>query len=241
MWTELCDLISKNPNKIFTLNVEPIIRQGIQRYSDQVGVLWLSLAEYYNRKPNFERVCFIIAFHLLQARDIYEEAMLKVTTVRDFTRVFDAYAKFMERLTSKKLELLQNAKSSEIDVLEFELELFMNRYNHLLERRPLLLNSVLLRQNPNNVREWLNRVQLYEGFLDLQLEAFEKAVKVVDPKQQTGNLCDLWIHVAELLERQDNPSGAKAIFERAVEVPYNKVDELAKVWCKYAEFELLHV
>jgi pre-mRNA-splicing factor SYF1 len=49
-------MISKNPNKIFTINVESVIRQGIQRYSDQVGVLWLALAEYYLRKPNFERV-----------------------------------------------------------------------------------------------------------------------------------------------------------------------------------------
>lgn len=32
-----------------------------------------------------------------------------------------------------------------------------------MDRRPLLLNSVLLRQNPHNAYEWLNRVQLYEG------------------------------------------------------------------------------
>jgi pre-mRNA-splicing factor SYF1 len=40
------------------LPVEPIVRQGIARYSDQVGVLWLALAEYYIRTPNFERVFF---------------------------------------------------------------------------------------------------------------------------------------------------------------------------------------
>lgn len=32
-----------------------------------------------------------------------------------------------------------------------------------MERRMLLLNSVLLRQNPHNVQEWHKRVQLYEG------------------------------------------------------------------------------
>lgn len=56
IWTELCDLISKNPNKIYSLQVEPIIRQGISRYTDQVGILWLALAEYYIRTPNFEKV-----------------------------------------------------------------------------------------------------------------------------------------------------------------------------------------
>lgn len=34
-----------------------------------------------------------------------------------------------------------------------------------MERRLLLLNSVLLRQNPHNVSEWHKRVKLYEGQL----------------------------------------------------------------------------
>jgi len=55
----MCELISKNPNKIFTLQVDPIIRQGIQRYTDEVGVLWLALAEYYIRTPNYEKVGFL--------------------------------------------------------------------------------------------------------------------------------------------------------------------------------------
>lgn len=32
-----------------------------------------------------------------------------------------------------------------------------------MQRRPLLLNSVMLRQNPHNVLEWQKRVTLYEG------------------------------------------------------------------------------
>ena len=38
LWNELCDIISKNPDKVTSLKVEPIIRQGIKRYSDQVGL-----------------------------------------------------------------------------------------------------------------------------------------------------------------------------------------------------------
>lgn len=36
------------------------------------------------------------------------------------------------------------------------------RLEFLMDRRPLLLNRVLLRQNPHNVQEWLKRVKLYE-------------------------------------------------------------------------------
>jgi hypothetical protein len=46
---------------------------------------------------------------------------------------------------------------------DIDLELLLARFEHLIERRPLLLNSVLLRQNPHNVQEWHNRVLLYEG------------------------------------------------------------------------------
>lgn len=46
---------------------------------------------------------------------------------------------------------------------DIDLELRLARFEHLMERRLLLLNSVLLRQNPHNVQEWHKRVMLYEG------------------------------------------------------------------------------
>jgi pre-mRNA-splicing factor SYF1 len=94
LWHELCELLSKNPTKIKTIKVEPILRQGIQRYVDQVGQLWNSLASYYIGLGNFER-----------ARDIYEEGLAKVMTVRDFTQIFDAYSQFEETLISNLMDL----------------------------------------------------------------------------------------------------------------------------------------
>lgn len=46
---------------------------------------------------------------------------------------------------------------------DVDLELRLARFEQLIARRPLLLNSVLLRQNPHNVHEWHKRVKLYEG------------------------------------------------------------------------------
>lgn len=42
-----------------------------------------------------------------------------------------------------------------------EVELAIALSEHLTSRRPLLLNRVLLRQNPHNVGEWIKRSQLY--------------------------------------------------------------------------------
>jgi len=43
-----------------------------------------------------------------------------------------------------------------------ELDIRMARFGDLMDRRPFLVNDVLLRQNPNNVHEWQKRVALYE-------------------------------------------------------------------------------
>ncbi|CAF4457338.1 unnamed protein product, partial [Adineta steineri] len=56
LWNELCELVSKNPTKIKSVPVEPIIRQGILKYKDQVGQLWTSLADFYIRSGCFEKV-----------------------------------------------------------------------------------------------------------------------------------------------------------------------------------------
>ena len=38
LWNELCDMISRNPTKIQSLNVDAIIRSGLRRYTDQVAI-----------------------------------------------------------------------------------------------------------------------------------------------------------------------------------------------------------
>lgn len=228
LWTELCELISKNPNKVHSLNVDSIIRQGIQRYSDQVGILWCALAEYYIRAAHFEK-----------ARDVYEEAIISVKTVRDFTQIFDAYAKFAERATAAKMDEIDKEEGVD-ENQQLDLELLFARFEHLMDRRPLLLNSVLLRQNPHNAHEWLNRVQLYEGNKKKQIETYEEAVRTVQPKLQTGKLSNIWISFAKFYEQEKQLDDARLIFEKGLEPAYVKVDDLASVWCEYAEFELRH-
>jgi pentatricopeptide repeat protein len=73
-------LIAKNPDKIKSMDVDAVIRGGIRRFSHEVGNLWTSLADYYIRLGHFEK-----------ARDIYEEGINMVSTVRDFSLIFDAY------------------------------------------------------------------------------------------------------------------------------------------------------
>ena len=63
-----------------------LIRHALRRYTDEVGKLWICLADYYIRQGLFG-----------SARDVFEEAVsVGVTTARDFGIVFNAYMKFEE-------------------------------------------------------------------------------------------------------------------------------------------------
>ena len=53
---ELTEMCSKHAPKITSIKVEPIIRSGIQRFTDQTGKLWVLLADYYIRLGQFELV-----------------------------------------------------------------------------------------------------------------------------------------------------------------------------------------
>ncbi len=48
-------------SQISSLKVEPIIRGGLRRFTDMIGQLWCSLADYYIRAGHFEKVALKLA------------------------------------------------------------------------------------------------------------------------------------------------------------------------------------
>ncbi|XP_054157730.1 pre-mRNA-splicing factor syf1 homolog [Oppia nitens] len=224
LWTELSELICKNPDKVHSLNVNAIIREGIKRYADEQGILWISLAEYYIRSGLFEK-----------SRDIYEEALLSVTTIKDFSQVFDAYAQSEEQLIKATMDMTNLSDDDDID-----LELRIARYEDLIDRRPLLLNSVALRQNPHNVDEWHKRVGLLESKPEQVVEVYTEAVQTVDPKLAVGKVHTLWINFGKFYDQNGQLEDARVIFEKATTAAFTKVDDLAAVWCEWVEMELRH-
>jgi pentatricopeptide repeat protein len=80
LWTDLLKLITRNPAEMkkSCLDVDAIIRGGIRKFPSEVGRLWNSLADFYVRSGHFEK-----------ARDVYEEGVNSVNTIRDFSLIFD--------------------------------------------------------------------------------------------------------------------------------------------------------
>ena len=98
--------------------------------------------------------------------------------------------------------------------------------------------SVLLRQNPHNVHEWHKRVKLFEGKPKDVINTYTEAVQTVDPKQATGKPHTLWVEFAKYYEKHKQITEARVIFEKATKVSYRRVDDLASVWCEFAEMEI---
>ncbi|XP_049378630.1 uncharacterized protein LOC125843550 isoform X1 [Solanum stenotomum] len=261
LWLELCDLLTQHATEISGLNVDAIIRGGIKKFTDEVGRLWTSLADYYIRRKLVEK-----------ARDIFEEGMTTVVTVRDFSVIFDAYSQFEESMLALKMEEMSDSEvedegsngevGAEEDVDEEDdrlnvaklekklkefwlnddkdIDLRLARLEHLMDRRPELANSVLLRQNPHNVEQWHRRVKLFEGNPTKQILTFTEAVRTIDPMKAVGKPHTLWVAFAKLYENHKDIANARVIFDKAVQVNYKTVDHLASVWCEWAEMELRH-
>ncbi|MCL7025668.1 hypothetical protein MKW94_007057 [Papaver nudicaule] len=258
LWVELCDLLVRHATEVSGLNVEALIRGGIEKFKDETGRLWTSLADYYIRRGLFDK-----------ARDVFEEGMATVVTVRDFSMIFDGYTRFEESVLAANMESCDisdeendndQARGDEdhrydtnVSLLKFtnktlhgfwsnndnDVNLRLARLEHLTDRRPELLNSVLLRQNPHNVAEWHKRVELFEGNPAKQILAYAEAVRNVDPLKAVGKPHSLWVSFAQLYIEHNDIANARVIFDKAVQVNYKTVDNLASVWCAWIEMELL--
>ena len=144
----------EDPSSPRRLNIEHIIRKdGLSVYKDQAGRLWTGLATYWIKRAEFDR-----------AKATFESGMIDVLTIRDFTQIFDAYAEFSESIISAYMESLANPDEEdeeETATTEQELDVEMKWFEELMDRRPFLVNDVLLRRNPNDVQEWEKRVAMW--------------------------------------------------------------------------------
>jgi pre-mRNA-splicing factor SYF1 len=219
----LIELISKNSNTLKSLthfDLPGIIRTGLARYPDKQGELWNSLSDYYIRMGIFSK-----------AIEVYEEGMETVMTVEDFALIFDSYQSFLFLLVQSKLDQPDLS----------DVHMFLRRLDLLLERRGELLSSVVLRQNPNNVIEWIKRSKLPRIASNPQLVAstFMEAINVIGPHLPSlvGRVSALWIEFGKFFAENDIDVGRK-VFEKAISSDFRDPDDLAAVWIEWILMEL---
>lgn len=234
LWSDMVDMLVEHASVIEAsyesgLDVEKIIRSGISRFADQRGKLWVGLATYWMRRGSFER-----------ARDVLEEGITTVMTVRDFTLIFDSYTEFEESIIGALMEVASTRaeKGIEDEDADYELDIRMMRFEHLMDRRPFLLNDVLLRQNPNTVAEWEKRIALWGDNKKEVALTYTSAIAAIHPKRAVGAFHQLWASYAKFYEQGGDLRNARIIMDKAVKVPFKSVAELADMWIEWAEMEL---
>ena len=117
-----------------------------------------------------------------------------------------------------------------------------------MERRPILLSSVMLRQNPHNVHEWHKRVKLFNGQPHKQILTYTEAVTTVDVEKVSalgGSLYSLCASVREqglicskmnIVEHQRGTVAGHLAMRECVQA----VGKLHTLWIAFAKFYERH-
>ena len=247
LFQRVVDLLVEYPDTLpDSFPAEQILLDGIHLYHDLAGKLWCALAQFYARLGQFTK-----------ARETYERALHETMRVRDLVQVFDAYAEFEETLISARMDAMASAtmdpatspllllpNTTPLDELEHEfdqdLDASLDHLESLLQRRPWLISDVKLRQNPNDIQEWLLRVELATTSQDIQLikHTYEDAFTRVHPRKAIdASFATLWCNYARFLEEhQATADDIAQVYERAVLVDFKQIHELVQCWCAYIEF-----
>lgn len=106
---DLCKMLSQYPEDCVSVDGNAAIRYCIGRFTDEVGNLWNFLSEYYIRQGLFEK-----------GRDIFEEAIEKVSSARDFGLIYSAYLKFEEELLTLAMEEEEGEDQENLNQFEQE-------------------------------------------------------------------------------------------------------------------------
>ena len=289
-WVMICQIINNYPEQINldkngkNINIDKLIRHGIQKYTDEVGNLWVTLANYYIKLGLIDKV-----------REIFEEALEKVLTVRDFSLVFNAYLNFEKNIMKQNLfndedegdmdfeEEIKNEKNDDSKLNNFEIKELENaldelnikeigknnkdkkrrksknkelleesnnniddkkfnliRVNNLIQRRPFLLNSTILRRNPNNCNEWLKRIDLSKEKKDFNFikNMYEEALNTIKINEAYGKLSDIYISYAHFYEENNDIKKANEIFYKGCNLNYKKTEENINIWCIWCEMNV---
>ncbi|KNZ75336.1 Pre-mRNA-splicing factor SYF1 [Termitomyces sp. J132] len=241
-WIEVVEKFADEVDPLIPrkLNVEKIIhKDGLAIYKDQAGRLWTGLATYWIKRAEFDR-----------AKETFENGLKSVLTIRDFTQIFDAYAEFGESLISALMSSLENEddeSEEEAAETERELDAKIAEFEDLTDRRPFLVNDVLIRRNPNDVQEWEKRIALWGEDDEKVAATYTKALDTINPRKATANLHRLYINFAKFYEEggvtgqaEEDLDSARKIFEKATKVNFKLVEDLAEVWCEWSEMEIRH-
>lgn len=156
-----------------------------------------------------------------RARAVFERGMHFADTAREFTVIFDAYAR-LERTLAEAMISSSSSSPSSSSSAAAAAEAQLRRLEVLASRRPFLLSDVQLRQNPHNVGEWLRRIRLVARHNNNDhgkavVDAYTMAVRTIDPTRAVnGRASAPWLAFADMYARAGDIASARQVLTAAV-------------------------
>ncbi|GFH48712.1 hypothetical protein CTEN210_05188 [Chaetoceros tenuissimus] len=246
--------------------IEKQLEQLRSSLGELEGTLWNKLALYHVRSGEFELARSIYEEAMENVSRVRDFSLIFDAYVKFEENVIEVLMEKMneddddneekasgndETVDEEDLDILLGkaaTKSSggDDEDLNADVELALARAENLMTRRPLLLNYVLLQQNPQNVAEWLKRSELFleVGQPAQAIAAIEDAIKKVSSRQaMNGTPSELYILLAGIYENKLKDKGkARSVFQRicTTKPEYNFTDpeDLAKCYSVWIEMEL---
>ncbi|KRX03383.1 hypothetical protein PPERSA_12662 [Pseudocohnilembus persalinus] len=222
MYLDLSDMIQSYPEQITDIDCEQVLRDGISKYVDEVGNLWCKLADYYIKLGNFN-----------MARQIYDEGLNQVMTVRDFHIIYNAYLKFEEELVNAL------AMEQDNEISENQIEEQIDRLEKLADSQKILLVNCKIRVNKNSVSDWIRKIELQSENIEDQLAVFSSAIDSIDPtKAENGSLADIYIKFSQFYFNYGTFKNANDILFKATKSNFKSIEDVITplILLNYAEF-----
>lgn len=202
---------------VSTQEFESIATESISRFANVECEVLLVLAAF-SGKRNLDG----------KARHYYNRALKAAVSVKEAVDAFNAMCNF-ESLW------LENPPLATPDKV---LELHVNLFDKVLRSRPLVINDVKLKQNPNNVDYWLDRVRSFpDSDMLSRIRTYVAGLSTINPLHAAGesSLVTLWVDYVSIYLDQGDFKTASIIFSKAAKSQFASPDDLAEIHILWTE------
>lgn len=140
--------------------------------------------------------------------------------------------------TQKRKELERNAQvkndNDDYHHLIEELQLRLEKYKVLLEKRPFMINMIKIRKHPNNIVEWINRINLGRNNEERK-RLCREALQTINRKKVQGlnEIYKLLVENSNDNTDNNHDESIKDIWEECIESCPN---DTSQAWIDYSEW-----
>lgn len=236
LWLEYTDMIAETFKNDASDEVdeflEKLVLKGICKFPDQMGNFYAKIAKYFAGRGA-----------IAKSRHYLEKGIKDCVTIRDFALIFDTYTDIEEGQVNDISARLEDEPSNML--LNAELEFRLNFLENFLDKRPVYLNDMMLRQDPNSLDEWVKKIEIHEkrGQLEMALTTYATALTNINPLKchsldRKSTLASLWIRYSKIYSTKNDLNTANLIFSKAVKSQFKSPDDLADIYIAWSELLL---